>query len=181
MSEIPQFNTEKHILGKLCKHGHEFHDTGMSLRYKKQGRCVQCIKNWVHSYRVNNTEKVKQYSKNHYLNNLEKVKQKNKNYYLNNPKKVKQTNDKFRLNNPEYLKNYRLANLDKIKKNARKKSKEQIVCLDETYICQILYTQGYFNSMVEAKKHPEIIEMYRLKILNERLEKIMFNGIQKGE
>jgi len=29
-------------LGKLCVHGHDYKNTGKSLRYKKFGRCIKC-------------------------------------------------------------------------------------------------------------------------------------------
>ena len=36
------FNPEIHYLGKLCRHGHEFEDSGLSVRYKKSRRCICC-------------------------------------------------------------------------------------------------------------------------------------------
>jgi 5-methylcytosine-specific restriction endonuclease McrA len=33
---------EKHFLGKLCKHGHEYYGTGQSLRYLKDKHCLEC-------------------------------------------------------------------------------------------------------------------------------------------
>lgn len=40
----------KMYLGTLCKHGHEFRNTGMSLRYKG-GTCVECVKIQVREWR----------------------------------------------------------------------------------------------------------------------------------
>jgi len=43
---------ESMFLGKLCKHNHNFLNTGFSLRYKKHGRrCVACVKNYQKVYR----------------------------------------------------------------------------------------------------------------------------------
>ncbi|GAX45655.1 hypothetical protein NIES4075_66760 [Tolypothrix sp. NIES-4075] len=36
------FDPEKHFLGKLCCHGHEWNLTGKSLRYRKTKVCVVC-------------------------------------------------------------------------------------------------------------------------------------------
>lgn len=37
------FDAAKFRLGSLCRHGHEYENTGMSLRYtNKQGQCVEC-------------------------------------------------------------------------------------------------------------------------------------------
>lgn len=46
------FNPDKHVLGNLCTHEHDWEGTGQSLRYKLStsnkpiGKCVQCNKNW---------------------------------------------------------------------------------------------------------------------------------------
>ena len=37
------FNSNKHILGSLCKRGHEYKNTGKTLRYKS-GTCPLCNK-----------------------------------------------------------------------------------------------------------------------------------------
>lgn len=36
------FNQELYFLGPLCRHGHDWNDTGKSLRYKSSRNCVQC-------------------------------------------------------------------------------------------------------------------------------------------
>ena len=37
-----EFNPEAHRLGKICKRGHEYKDTGMGWWYIKNGKCVEC-------------------------------------------------------------------------------------------------------------------------------------------
>jgi hypothetical protein len=38
-----KFDPEKHYLGKLCLRGHEYKNTGKTLRYKKSRGCAACI------------------------------------------------------------------------------------------------------------------------------------------
>jgi hypothetical protein len=40
----PPYDTSKYYLGKLCKHGHNYHGTGQSLLYRRNRRCVECDK-----------------------------------------------------------------------------------------------------------------------------------------
>ena len=43
-----KFNPETHILGKLCKRGHDYKGYGLSVRYNGSGHnCVECHKTWV--------------------------------------------------------------------------------------------------------------------------------------
>lgn len=42
---------EKHFLGKICPHGHEYYGTGQSLRYLTQRKCVQCMRDHDHRRR----------------------------------------------------------------------------------------------------------------------------------
>jgi hypothetical protein len=52
------FNPDIHFLGKLCNHGHEFEDSGFSLRYKTKGKtCKVCISNFNKIYRRENCVK----------------------------------------------------------------------------------------------------------------------------
>ncbi len=39
-----KFNPEKHYLGTLCKRGHEWENSGKSLRYIKSNQCIKCLK-----------------------------------------------------------------------------------------------------------------------------------------
>lgn len=45
---MSEFNESNYYLGTLCKHNHEYKDSGKTLRYKeakkKEGRCVTCRK-----------------------------------------------------------------------------------------------------------------------------------------
>lgn len=53
------FNVDKYYLGKLCPQKHEYQNTGKSLRYKVQWKCVQCMRDHVSVWVNNNPEKKK--------------------------------------------------------------------------------------------------------------------------
>jgi 5-methylcytosine-specific restriction endonuclease McrA len=40
----PDFDESKYRLGRLCKHGHDWMDTGQSLRRINDGKCLECPK-----------------------------------------------------------------------------------------------------------------------------------------
>ena len=40
---IPAFDATKHVLGALCRQGHEFEGRGQSLRNLKGNECVRCV------------------------------------------------------------------------------------------------------------------------------------------
>ena len=46
------YNPETHKLGRLCKWGHEWRDTGKSLRRKRDSKCLLCDKATSRQYRV---------------------------------------------------------------------------------------------------------------------------------
>jgi len=53
-------NTEKHFLGKLCNHGHEWGNSGQSVRLKSGGHnCCECKKKHIRKWRKENPEAVK--------------------------------------------------------------------------------------------------------------------------
>ena len=45
MTKINNFNPDLYYLGKICKYGHCFADTGRSLRQSSNRTCVECQKN----------------------------------------------------------------------------------------------------------------------------------------
>jgi hypothetical protein len=38
----PDFDATKHVLGALCKHSHDYHGTGQSLRRLSDNECLEC-------------------------------------------------------------------------------------------------------------------------------------------
>ncbi len=47
---IPSFNRALYYLGKVCKHGHDWQNTGRSLRRRKNHTCVRCTRLWNNAY-----------------------------------------------------------------------------------------------------------------------------------
>lgn len=47
---VAEFDSSKYYLGALCKHQHDWSNTGLSLRRKSNGTCYVCGKNYNHLY-----------------------------------------------------------------------------------------------------------------------------------
>src|SRR3954469_17634528 len=43
-ADSPPFDTEKYYLGKICKRGHQWGESGQSLRYKGDRGCLACVR-----------------------------------------------------------------------------------------------------------------------------------------
>jgi hypothetical protein len=41
-ADIPPYDTDKYVLGKLCPRGHDYHGTGQSLRHLRRHVCLEC-------------------------------------------------------------------------------------------------------------------------------------------
>ena len=41
-SVLPPFDASTYVLGKLCRHGHDYHGTGQSLRRLSDNACLAC-------------------------------------------------------------------------------------------------------------------------------------------
>ena len=61
MKTISSFNSDKFVLGKLCKRNHEYQSSGCSLRRIQNRECVQC---------KSHSRLAKQKLAGHYLGNL---------------------------------------------------------------------------------------------------------------
>lgn len=51
MKPLNQLDPDKHVLGRLCKYGHDWDNTGQSARYKHNSLCIIC-KRENHKHRV---------------------------------------------------------------------------------------------------------------------------------
>lgn len=127
--------SDKYKLGKLCPKGHDYEQTGQSLRYaKKDGKCITCCQERSKAYRKNNPEKTLLLNKDYYARNRERLVEYRRDYIKNNPESVRQTCKRWREKNQVYLQRskhdyylknkerildkdriYRLSNKDKIK------------------------------------------------------------------
>jgi len=113
------FNPEKHVLGKLCKYGHDYQGTGLSLRNKKSKGCVECRCNCAKGYQAKNKDKVLKYRATYRRNNPDKIREKDRLYRIRNNERMKAKDRLYykahRERAIERSKIYRAANPDKVK------------------------------------------------------------------
>ncbi|AFZ27219.1 HNH endonuclease [Cylindrospermum stagnale PCC 7417] len=106
-------NGKEFYLGKLCNCGHEYQETGKSLRYKpfgnrRSGPCVEC-------HRKESRSRTEYYKKR-YQQKKDAIKDNVKKWRTENPDKVKISQDKYRMSQAGKLTN---ANLSR-RRRARK-------------------------------------------------------------
>lgn len=74
------FDQDKFYLGKLCPRGHEFEETGQSLRYKSYEKCVKCNSEKCKAYYGKNREAIKAKSSEWYNDNLKRGRESRRRY-----------------------------------------------------------------------------------------------------
>lgn len=67
MQRAPTFSEEKHYLGSLCIHGHDYQETGQSWRHKGHGNCVECTRERARAWRYENPERASKRDRLHQL------------------------------------------------------------------------------------------------------------------
>lgn len=60
---LPKFNNLKHYLGTPCKRQHLFEDTGLTVRHKKHGNCVECTRLSAKEWKAKYPERAKENTK----------------------------------------------------------------------------------------------------------------------
>lgn len=107
-------NAKLHYLGRLCKYGHNYQETGQSLRYKSTQACVVCCKKKAKEYQTNNPQ-YQSYQKQ---------------YYQDHKAGFKRNNVRFALNHPGYYEQYRQEHKESLRQNSvrfkEKKKSENI-------------------------------------------------------
>ncbi|WP_160295997.1 HNH endonuclease [Aliterella atlantica] len=98
------FDPEKVYLGSLCKYGHDYQDTGKSLRFKKTGICKECSR---------------QHCLNRYRKNPQEYKAKARAYQKQHPEKRKEWSTKSNLNRRDYKQQWAFRNRDRLLKQKR--------------------------------------------------------------
>lgn len=90
--ELLEFDRSKFRLGILCPLGHEFEDTGRSLRYlgKSGGQCKEC-----HRLMMKSDRRV-EWRRSNYKKNIERFREKGRKYYWKDVEKSRERNKKFR-------------------------------------------------------------------------------------
>ncbi len=144
-----------------------------SLAHRKEAKKIADRK-----YYLKNQEHLRQMAKEYVEKNKEVVKKRRANYYEKNRdillakrKKIRET-EAYKI----YMREYRLKNKDKISEQQREANKrwmrKQVAELTDAYIINRLCNTkvGVFKTYAEAKKHPELIELTRTKILMSRVK-----------
>lgn len=156
--KMPELNPEIHYLGKLCKRGHDYLDTGGSLRYKnKTGPCVLCAlnRNKLSGAKVV-ANKYNQLAKN-------KVKRK------------------------KYQKEYRQTPKSKEAEKKRKQSpKAKLVRNNRESFLRANLSDSYIKKLMSERKSlnvknitPQMIELKRELIIFNRLQKEILNELNR--
>ncbi len=135
-------------LGKLCKGGHEYLDTGKSLYYKLGYNCVECAK--LNRKKQSNTEKYKEWQK--FYASSEKYKKLNKKlqrrYREKNAGNIKKMHKKY-------------TDTEKFRKIAREKTRIERKELKDAYIKQILCQK---NKLTRSMIPNELVELKRAQL-----------------
>ncbi|BAZ19394.1 HNH endonuclease (plasmid) [Kalymmatonema gypsitolerans NIES-4073] len=93
---MTEFNSEKFYLGRLCKRGHDFNQTGLSLRRLDNSDCLECMaerdktserKAYQKQWRKDNRKRLQAQARKRYQDNPERFRAKNRKTYWSNPEK----------------------------------------------------------------------------------------------
>lgn len=146
---------DKFFLGGICKRGHDFQETGKTLRKKIDNTCPECNSIRSRKYREQNrdrinekqrvekykryhsdpefAERIRKYCRDYYHKNHAECRRKNFEYAEQNRERLREYARQYRANNPEKVKagkrQYAVENPLKIKelRNRRKHRKKQVV------------------------------------------------------
>lgn len=118
MSSIPEFDTTKYRLGKLCPRQHDYFNTGQSLRRRDNNSCIACGKIVKAAYNAKNKDKVSKAFKRWYDENRESVLVRKKRYNEENRESILAKKKEYRETHKEqiavYMEQWRAENQDKI-------------------------------------------------------------------
>lgn len=151
---------ENKYLGKLCIRGHEWKDTGKSIRYKIRNRCVKCIQ-LIHYVSTPERRKQKRETNQKYVKRPEiiiKIRERAKKY--NQRKDVREKVQKL-LKTKEYkerVSNYAKKPEYRKRSKINQKNRRDILC--DAYIRQLLTTDLFRKEDVT----PKLIEAKRFQM-----------------
>ena len=174
------FDLEKHFLGKLCKHGHDWENSGLSLRYKNtEKKCVICKNERERTYQKANKERVAERQRLYRQENADKLREQSQNYYQENVDKILEYQRNYRKENPDKISEYHKENADKIRKrtrnyyqeNADKYSEKHKIYYQENAEKLREYSRNYH------KENPDKAREYR----QENADKIREYGREYGQ
>ena len=175
---MPELNPKIHYLDKLCSCGHEYLDSGKSLRYIKNRYCVRCRIIIANKYRL--TPKAqKRIIKYRNRKDVKKTAKKyHKKYYKENREECLEItrirNKKYREENKDKIRKSRIKNREKHRKTEkayREKKRGKIH----------LYNKNYYKENCEKAKlwrkrycqeNPEKVRLSNRKYREKNLKKI---------
>jgi len=119
------FNPEVHKMGSLCKRGHDYQGSGLSVRLKSDDKCVVCKSDEYREWREANLEKSRENSRQWKKANPEKVREKNSKWKKANPEKEREGNRKWAKANPEKVREKNRQQYQANAENVRERSRKQ--------------------------------------------------------
>lgn len=91
------FDEDKFYLGKLCTRNHEWGDTGLTLRKKKDYACPRCVCLRSNQWAKRNKKANARYSREYYERNKYDVLYRKKSYVAANKEKIKESSHQYNL------------------------------------------------------------------------------------
>ena len=169
-----EFNPEFHYLGTLCKRGHDYEGTGLSVRRIRGRMCAECNRSLAKAYYEANKDEQRAHRKAYYEANKDEKMAYSKAYREANKDKKRAYREANKDKIKAQIKAYREANKDKIKAQAKayyEINKEEIA--DE-------YAKGLIRQNISIKTSkitPKMIDLKREQITLHRLIKEIKNGL----
>lgn len=98
---ILSLDSNKFYLGKICLRGHEYNQTGKSIRYKNKRTCVVCAKERSKKQKLKDREKYLEYLRKYRLENIDTIREKQKAYREANWEEINRKKLEAQKNNRE--------------------------------------------------------------------------------
>jgi hypothetical protein len=113
-------NLSNYVFGKICKNGHEYENTGMSLRAKVSRNCIECVKLRVQTLEAK--EKRKEYRRRPEV--AEKHRKRSRDYAARNKGKVNEKNRQYQKANKERINEQKKRSRNENREEVNKKRRE---------------------------------------------------------
>ena len=110
---------ENKHLGTLCRRGHDWNNTGKSLR-NNAGNCYKCLKEYCQKHK----DKIKEYQKEYHQKHREKGKKQRKEYYKTHKEKMRIQHSIYAKTHKEKMSEYRKKSYNLHKEERKIQSKE---------------------------------------------------------
>lgn len=124
------YDPEKHFLGKLCRHDHDWENSGFSLRAINSKQCVICQKESLKKYYEKNRDTLLENRKKYYGENRDTLLEHSKIYREANKEHITERQRNYYQENAdkfsEYRRNYYQENADKLRERSRNYNQENV-------------------------------------------------------